>query len=838
MEVRRPQPIEFKVIGFGSAIASIMANVTRGMLQDLRYAVRTLRNAPGFTLVAVLSLALGIGANTALFSLIDRLLLATLPVHEPERLHQLTVTHRTGTGNNFSYPDYLNLRDGFDFFEGVFVWASRQFEVTWEDRTELANTTVISGEYFELLGVRPAIGRLIRPEDDSPGGEAAVLGYRFWQRSFNADPEVVGKPIRAWDGLFTIVGVASPNFSGTEVGEPPDLYVPAHSMPRVFEGFALERSGSYWLQAMARLKPGYSASQVGPILLARWPEVNNKSGVLAVDGWQQQLHIEEGGGAYSEVRLEFSYALLLLSAVVAFVLLIACANIANLMLIRASRQAAELSVRVAVGASAWRLARQSLVEGLLTSAAGGLGGILVAGWFSQILLLFLPESDRSYLDFGLNPTILAFTAATTMATAIVCSVLPALRASNASPQVALRGASRGLLGDRSPLLSRWVVALQISVCLVMVVGAGLFTRSLTELDGADLGFSRQELLLVRADPPGGNVPAEHAKFQRDTLEPIRNLPGVRNAALAAMTPFDGGAWWDPVVVHGRVSALGEHTTVYLNGVTPGYFDTARIPLVAGRDFTEHDRFDPPHRVVIVNEAFVRRFLPNRDPLGARLDVSRDRRLQDVEIVGVVGDTKYRDIREEPRELVWAPIDSSWVGTIVVGVDAGVPITTVVPSIRQAIAEMDANVPVSITRFDDLVDRHLQRDRMIARLSAGFGALGLLLASIGLYGVVSYSLSRRTREIGIRLALGASPTVVRAMVITDTLKLALFGCAVGIPAAVAASQAIGEQLFLVSPSDPVTLAFSVALLAGVACIAGFIPAWRASALNPTAALRSD
>jgi len=812
------------------------------LLLDIRYALRMLRNSPGFTLVAATSLALGIGANTALFSLVDTLLLKKLPVRDPDGLYQLTVTHRIGTGNNFSYPDFQKLRDGFELFSGVCAWRTGSSAVDLGEGPQLARTAMVSGEFFQLLGVTPAIGRLIAPDDDVAGGSGAVvISHAFWERRFARNPNILGRTIRVEKVPLTIVGVTPPDFFGAEVGESPDVTFPIHTYERINPGRdLLRRAGNYWLRVMARLKPGVSVGSARPVLLSVWPRLQELDGPKPVDGWTQKLHIEPGNTGYSEVRIEFSYALLLLMSLVALVLLIACANIANLLLTRAAARQKEISVRLALGAGRGRLLRQWLTESLLLAGLGGAMGLLIARWSTGLLLLFLPRGDNAFLNFQLNPRILMFTALLTFLTAILFGLLPALRATRLAPGYVLKESGRGLGGGRRGWLARCVVIAQIAVSLVLVIGAGLFARSLRNLSSMNAGFSRENLLLVDTNPAAaGYQGARVGGFYKQLLERLNTMRGVESASMSSITPISGNAWWDPLDVPGYLPPPGETTTAYLNAISPRYFETLGTPFVSGRDFSERDVTGSP-RVAIVNESFARRFFRADNPIGKIFSVARNVDMRNLEIVGVVKDSRYSNLREKPKELVYMALyqfGDGVGGTIELRLKPGAS-ASVSSEIRKIIASLGQEIPVEIRQFDEQISRSLRQDRMVAMLSGFFGLLGLALASIGLYGVMAYTVSCRTSEIGIRMALGAARRDVLWLVLRETIVLAVIGALIGTPAALAASRLISTQLFGLSAADPLTISISLVAILSVAILAGYLPARRASGVDPTVALRYD
>src|SRR5713226_288406 len=780
------------------------------LLQDLRYALRVLRKSPGFATAAVLSLALGIGANTAVFSLLNTLLLTELPVRDPNGLYQLLVTHRSKTDNSFSYTDYRKLHDGFDIFNGVIAWRASNFQIEVNNAPLDVRGAVVTGTFYDVLGVKPALGRLIADSDDTAAGSSvAVLGYSFWERVFGCDPNVIGKVFRVEGLPFTVIGVTPREFSGTEVDYPRDITFPVHAVKRIWpRDRLLEQADNFWLRVMVRLKPGSTMKSARPVLRDLWPKLLEADGPRPIDGWTQKLNIEPGSMGVSNVRNEFSDALVILMTLVALVLLIACANISNLLLARAAGRRKEIGVRVALGATRNRLVRQWLTESLVLTGLGGFAGMMLARWMAQVLLLFLPKGDAGFLEFHLDLRMLLFAAALTSATTLLVGVLPSIQAANLSPGSAMNESARGSSGGRRAWLTRCVVVAQVAVCLVLVTGALLFTHSLQNLSRSDYGFQRDGLLLVQTNPAKGGFMDDRATlFFREVLARLNATPGIRSASCAYITPLSGDMVWEPAVVPGYVPAQNEMTTVYLNSVSPQYFATMGTRVLEGREFTDADGKNSRH-VAVVNESFARRFFHGH-AIGRRFTVgdgSEDEQdMANLEIVGVVANTKYREPREKQKELVYIAMYQGKIavsGTIQVRLAPGIRSDSASAQIRKIAGEVGKDVPVEVQPYNDLFRRRLQQDRMVALLSAFFGFLGMALAFIGLYGVLACAVSARTGEIGIRMALGAQRASVIWMILRESLLLASLGAAIGIPISLSASRLVGSYLFGLRPSDPV------------------------------------
>jgi putative ABC transport system permease protein len=806
--------------------------------QDLKYALRSMRKHPVFTTVAIFSLALGIGGNTAMFSLVNTLLLTKLPVRDPDALYQLMVTHRSATHNAFSYTDYQKLRDGFQIFDGVIAWSSRDLEVQVNDTPMQVHAAVVTGNFYDVLGVKAAAGRLLTPADDVAGGSNAVIGYGFWQRVFNRDPAIIGRAVRVQGVPMTIVGVTSPEFGGAEIDHPRDIILPVHAMKTLFpQSKILEATGAYWMHVMVRLRPGTTMASARPVLRDVWPRLLEADGPPPVDGWKQKLDIAAGASGFSGVRDEFSTAIIILMILVALVLLIACANLANLLLARATGRRKEIAVRLAIGAGRTRLLRQWLTESFLLAGIGACAGVLLATWITRGLMLFLPKGNASFLLFHLDTNVLLFTAAVTVLTALLFGLLPAAQASGLPPASILQEAGRGSSGRRA-ILTRAVVVAQVAVCLVLVVGAILFARSLRNLSRSNYGFNREGLLLVESNPKKAGIRGERVKvFYMDLLSRLNATPGIQTASCAAIVPLSGGAWWDPAVVPGYVPAKDERTTVYLNSVAPGYFAAMGTSILQGREFTAADDAKS-RRVAIVNESFARRFFPS-GALGRKFTVGPgdDPQTTDIEIVGIAANTKYARPDEPQKELVYVAMQQSenFGGTVLVRLSPGTSAAAASATIRDLIGNQ---IAVEVSPYDKVFERALQQDRMLALLSGLFGFMGIALACVGLYGVLSNAVNARTGEIGIRMALGAGRASVVWMILRESVVLAAIGAAIGIPIAMASSRVIANRLFGLAPGDPIALLLATIALLIVATVAGYLPAYRAASVDPAVALRAE
>jgi predicted permease len=797
--------------------------------QDLRYAIRTLLRSPVFTTVAVLCLALGIGANTAIFTLVDAALLRMLPVADPE---SLVVVRNAGPGGgrgaSFSYPQFVYLREHADAVAAMFAYARVDLNLSAGDRSDSPKGLVVSDNYFSALGVQPVIGRAFAPSDEA----AAVIGYRFWQTRFHGDPDIAGRAV-VLNGLpFTVVGVAPPHFFGAEVGNAPDIFVPLVWCDRLLpRAPRLPRPNTFWLSVMARLRPEVPAAQA-----AARTDVVFHQGVAQATGLspglmrnltQRRISFTPGAKGMPGIGDQFGMPLLILMTVVSLVLLIACANVASLLLARAAARRKEIAVRLALGAGRFRLLRQFFTESLVLSAAGGAIGLLFGVWSARALTGFL--ADR-VLDINLDIRILAFTCFVSVLTALLFGAAPGLRAARVDLTPAFKGEAAPESPGHRVRLGRFLVSGQVAISLLLLFGAGLFIRTLANLRGMDAGFRGDQVLLATLDPGLSRYSPERSNaFYAELLERVSALPGVRSASFAD-APLLSWAYVDGVSIEGA----NESVETSLRIVGPRFFETMGIAIRLGRDFTPEDQASAA-KVAVINETLARKYFPGTSPIGKRIGVSGARR----EIVGVIADTKYRNLRENFTNTVYMPLAQAQTGTgrtLHVRTFAGP--AGMSAAVREQLRALDKNLPVEIGLFSDLVDDSLAQERLIAALSGFFAGLALLLTATGLYGVIAYSVQRRTREIGIRMSLGARRAAVLWMVLRDCLLLAGLGVAVGIPVSVWLSQFVARQLFGVAPGDLTTIAAAAAFLIVVAALAGYLPARRASRVDPMVALRCE
>jgi len=826
--------------------------------RDLKFGARLLRLNPGFAAVAILSLALGIGANTAIFQLLDAVRLRTLPVANPQELVEVKIvkTRAGRTGDfagrfsNLTFAQWDALRARQQAFSTLFAWGTTTFEQSTTGESKPAAGMWVSGEFFSALGVTPVLGRLLTTADDTNGCGApgAVLSHTFWQRQYGGDPNIVGRAISLNARPLEIVGVAPAGFFGVEVGRVFDVAVPICANPLLEpEREAIATRNRWWLGAMGRLKPGWTPTRASAHLASLSPAVfadtlpPTYTAETANDYKQFVLGALPAGTGVSYLRQQYESPLWLLLAIAGLVLLIACGNLANLMLARASTRAREIAVRLAIGASRARLVRQLLAESALIAAIGAGFGVLVASQLERVLLSFF-QNTWLFLDLRPDWRVLGFTIGVAVATCLIFGAMPALRATGIDPGAAMKSASRGNSEGRERFgLRRALVVAQVALSLVLVVGAGLFVRTLRNLATLDAGFQRTGILIAGLDARPLRLPTmQGAAVERDLRARVGAVPGVDAVATTYIVPVSGQGWNDRIVVDGVPQADASN----FNEVSPGLLNTLGIALLRGRDFSDHDTPNAAP-VAIVSQAFVAKYLGGRDPIGRTFTVETGpgEHAPTYHIVGVARDTKYTDLREEFKPLVYVPAaqstrpDPFYEGTTLM-IRSRAPLLTLVPEVKRAIVSVNAALLVDFQTLPDQVDKRLMRERLMAVLSGFFGGLAALLATIGLYGVMSYTVARRRNEIGIRMALGAERGDVVRMVMREAAMLLLAGVLVGGVLAVAAAQTAKTLLFGLKPGDPTTLALAVAGLAGVAMLASYVPALRASRLEPTEALRDE
>lgn len=821
--------------------------------QDLRYALRMLRKNPGFSLIVVATLALGIGANAAMFSLTDRVLLQRLPVSNPDQLAVLVTRSPADSegDESFSYPMYQDLRDRNDVFSGVIVRGGAQMNVSYGDQTSRVSAELVSGNYFEVLGVRPVAGRLLTQDDDrNPGAHpVAVISYSFWERRFGKDRSIIGKTLLANEHAVTILGVTPPEFYGVYLANAPDVWVPMMMTP-VFSPLPPTRLVSrrhQWLSVMARRKNGVSVEQAQASLSVLYHQIREADaqqlgGKLSARDKDKflarQIVLQPGGQGFQNLQREMRTSLLLLFGATCVVLLILCANLANLMMARATMRASETAVRLALGAGRARLLRQWLTEGLLLSLLGGVAGIFVALWIKAGLMVFIPESTRGNLNAPFGWRFAGFVMLLSLVVGLLFSLAPAIQAvrNAAAPSLQLETRSFTSAGRLLSLRSG-LVLLQVALSLPLLIGAVLLLRTLQNLRAVDTGFSRNDVLLASINPSLNGYSADKSRlFFNELLERTRALPGVTAASLATDSPLSGG--WDQngIVVEGYTPREDEKMSVDVTYVSPDYFKTLNIPLSSGRDFTAQDTLGSP-QVVILNEKMAQYFFPGQNPIGKRIGLDK---VPDRTIVGVVKDAKYVSLREPLRRHFYTPImqEKNLLGLALQVKASGDP-EAITGAVRNQVREMDPHLPLyDIKTLAAEIDQSLVQERLVTWLTTSFGVLATLLVVIGLYGVLSFSVVRRTREIGIRVALGAQRRDVFLMVIKHGMILVLAGAGAGATISLALSRFISGLLFGISPTNAITFVAAAAGLIIVALAACYIPARRATRVDPLIALRYE
>jgi putative ABC transport system permease protein len=816
----------------------------------LKYAIRTLLKSPAFTAVAVISLALGIGANTAIFQLLDAVRLRTLPVKAPQELVELQIgdmTHARGTWlrkNALTNPLWETIRGRQQVFSEMFAWADEPMNISASRETDFAWGLWVSGNLFDALGVRPVLGRVFTAADDRKGCglRSAVISYGFWQRELGGSASAIGHKINLNAGSVEVIGVTPPDFFGLEVGRQFDL-----ALPICAAGERLDSGTTWWLTVMGRLKPGVTQAQADAHLQAISPGIFESTlpadypPVSVKPYLAMKLNAIAAGGGKSNLREEYSTPLALLLAITGLVLLIACANLANLMLVRAAGKEREIAVRLAIGASRAQLIRQLMTEGLLLALAGVGAALFLARELSPFLVSLLSSGDDSiFLDVRQDWRAFGFTAALGILTCVLFALAPALRATHGQASDALKSGGRGTTAGRERFgLSRILIAGQIALSLVLIVGALLFVRSLRNLMTLEPGFRENGILIAEINL-GRDVPDNRLPFVRhDLVERVRAIPGVEDAAETGSVPISGNAWTNNMWMDGSDSSHGREISRSMVGA--GYFRTIGTPVIAGREFDDRDTHASPN-VAVVSEAFVRTFSLGANPVGERFWIEKTPYAPRIaiEIVGVAKNSKYSDLRQDFMPVAFFPLaqfpQPLRGGSILIR--SGTPLDTLTPSIRRNLADVTPGIRYSFSLFKTRIEQSLLRERLMAILSGAFGVLAVLLASVGLYGVISYTVARRTNEIGIRIALGASRTNVIGLVLRETGMLLGAGLCVGIVISLAVGRAVRSLLFGLQASDPLTLVAAGAALALVALAASYLPAWRASTVDPAIALRRE
>ena len=831
-------------------------------MPNLKFALRTLFKSPFVTIVAIVSLALGIGANAAIFSLFSQILLKPLPVPEPARLVNFAAPGPKPGSTNcsqagdcdtvFSYPMFRDLEKVQTPFTGIAAHLSFGANLSARGQTQNGEGMLVSGSYFPVLGLTPAVGRLLTPDDDRAPGEAhvVVLSYAYWQNRFASDPAVINTTLIVNGQTMTVVGVAPKGFEGTTLGVKPQVFAPITMRGFSQPSKAFDNRRNYWAYLFARLKPGVPLEQARAAMATPYRTIVNDVEVPLQKGMSPQtlarfkakpILLDAGGRGQSRVTREAKAPLTLLLGVTAFVLLIACANIANLLLARGAARAPEMAIRLSIGAGRGQLVRQLLGESCLLALLGGAGGLVVAQWTLHLMAALLPAQAADTLRLEIDPIVMLFAAALAIGTGVLFGLFPALHSTRPDLISALKGQSGQPSGARSAARFRSSLATaQIAISMALLASAGLFTRSLANVSRVDLGLKADNVIMFHLSPElNGYKPEQTRQLFERVEDEIRALPGVTGVSSSTVPLISGSNWGTGVSVQGFTAGPDTDVGSQYNEVGPAYFATLGVPLLAGRDFTRADGLTAP-KVAIVNEAFAKKFGLGRNPIGKRIGNDGANGALTIEIVGLMRDAKYSEVKGAIPPLFFQPYrQDERIGSISFYVlTAGDP-EAFVANIPKVVARLDANLPVENLRtLPQQVRDNVFLDRFISVLSASFACLATLLAAVGLYGVLAYTVSQRTREIGLRMALGAAPSRVRGMVLRQVGVMVVIGGAIGLAGAIGLGRLAQSLLYELQGSDPLVLAAAAVSLSLVALAAGFIPAHRASQVDPMSALRYE
>ena len=842
--------------------------------RDFGYALRTLRRSRGFAVVAALTLALGIGANTAIFTLLDQVLLRLLPVKNPQQLVLLSTRGKhygnNWGGNAISYPMYRDFQDHNEVFSGMFCRFPQPVSMTYGGQAERTLGELVSGTYFGVLGVGTVLGRPIGPEDDRvpDGHPVVVLSYDYWKGRFGGDSQIIGKTLLVNNYQMAVIGVAQPGFDGVELGASSKIFIPVMMEKEIIIGpmkFLTDRR-SRWVNAFGRLKPGVTEEKakasLQPFMHSMLEQEVKEAAFRNASAYDREeflkswIDVLPGSQGRASLGRELRTPLWVLMATTGMVLLIACANIANLLLARATGRQKEIAVRLAMGATRGRIVGQLLIETLSLSALGGILGLALAFWADKALMALYLPSDSGNLKISTAPDlrILLFTLAVTAATGLVFGLAPALQSTRPDVGRTLKDQAGAVVGGGHGRLRNALVVTQVALSLLLLIGAGLFLRSLKNLSNLGPGFPAERLVAFNIDPSlNGYTPQRLNGFYQQLTDSLGTIPGVKSVSVASMRIMEDNEWDSGMTAEGYAPTKpDDHPQAYMNQIGPGYFATLGVPITAGRDFrlTDNrvvkranatDDFDTTPTTIIINEKLAKRFFAGRNPVGMHLGFGTDPGTPtDMEIIGVVKDIKYTNLRDEIPIQAYVPyMNSPYLGGMTIYARTLGEPDQLMASIRAKVREMDANLPIYAMRsMEAQISNSLSTERMIASLSTVFGFVATVLAIIGLYGVMSYSVAQRTREIGIRMALGAEQGKVIGMVMREVLTLIAIGVGVGVPAALLLTRVVKSQLYGLQAHDPWTLGLATGLLAMVACAAGYIPALRASRVDPMKALRYE
>jgi predicted permease len=836
------------------------------MFQDLRFGLRMLLKHKGFTLVAVLSLALGIGANTAIFSLINALMLRLLPVKDAQELVLFKVTGPQSFGYNANYPLYEMVRDRNQSFTGIVTGANvgrARLQVNEPGTSpESVQQQRVSGNFFSVLGVNPVLGRVLAEADNDPANTqpGAVISYEYWQRRFGLDPNVVGRQVTVNRTSLTIVGVAPPGFFGFEVGTKPELWWPI----KVLNDPNLGRDSSNWIRVIGRLRPGVSVAQAQAemelIFQQQLAEVAaargaNWSPTQRRNHFERHLSLETGGAGYTRLRQQFRQPLFILMATVGLVLLIACVNVANLLLARAATRRKEIAVRLALGAGRFRLLRQLLTESVLLSLLGGAVGLLFARVCLHALVTYLPQQTQTALDVALDTRVLLFTLLVSILTGVLFGLVPAWQATRLNLTSSLKDQTGGSTSGSRLALNKTLVVTQVALSLFLLIGAGLFVRSLRNLRTLDVGLNYDGIVQFSLDLGGGYNAQQRSDLYKQVLTRLETLPGVQSATLLYFSLLGGGGVNLDVNVPGYTAAPDEYVGCNVMAVGPRFFETMKMPILTGRDFGPQDErpvsastspaatgpqslASAPPQAVVINQAMARYFFGKENPVGKRFSLKGNG--QPYEIIGVTQDAKYLNLREQPPRTYYPYyFQLPERDNMTLQFRTSSATADYAATLRQMVRELNPQAQVvGLQTMSDVVNESLVQERFLAQLGSAFSLFALLLACIGLYGVMSYAVTRRTNEIGIRMALGARPLNVVWLVLREVLLLVVLGAGIGLTAALVATRYVASLLFGLTTNDPLTITLATLLLLGIAVIAGYLPARKAAHIDPLAALRHE
>lgn len=839
-----------------------------GLTADVRQAARALRASPGFTIISVLSLALGIGASTAIFALVDQVLLRPLPVQRPHELALVRIDGMFngttwGDGNEISYPMYVDFRDHNEVFSGMFARFGRTMHVGYAGKPERANGELVSGTYFDVLGVHPARGRLFTPQDDRlPNGHAiAILSYQYWTRRFGRDEAVIGQSLRINGRPYSVVGITEEGFAGMNVGSATQVFVPMMMQADVIPDWRLlDDRRSRFAHVYGRLRPGVSLTQAQASLQPFFRAIRERelaepyfAGVPEYtkrEFLQATIQLTPGAQGISRLRRTLTRPLGILMVIVGGLLLIGCANVAALLVARGTARQREIAIRLALGASRFRIVRQLLVESLLLALIGATAGILLATWGSSLLLGLLVDPETSAnVTASPDTRILTFNFGIALSTALLFGLVPAWQAARPALARTLKEQASSVMGGHHVVLRKGLVVVQVALSLLLLVGAGLFVRSITNLLAQDLGFTPTNLVSFSVDGAlNGYTGTRAQQFHRTLVERVSALPGVTAAALATQPLLQGFSWQSAMSVEGYAARQDEEVVAHINAVTPGYFEAMQIPILLGRGFTLHDsRSEPlgwgksPFRVAVANQRFVELYFATRNPIGRHVAIGGRRSAPlPIEIVGVVRNAKYRGMREpvEPQ-LFLSFFEHPGPDTATVYVRTTHSPDNMFAALRRTVQEIDPGLPLFRMRtMEEQVERSLANERLMAELSATFGLSATLLTVVGLYGLIANAVIQRRREIGIRMALGAVSGEVTWLFLREALGLVVLGCALALPILWALGSYVRSQLYGIEPLDGTTVAVTVIALGAIAAAGSFLPALRGARIQPLTVLREE